>query len=412
MDGEDNAQYIYYGKHEPDDLKYKIWIKQSDFFDEYSYGEKNTFPKRLKTLAWDGEEIPYLCGESYMRNSRGVLEIGADFIATAYVMLSRYQELIYREKRDEYGRFLASDDLFFLSGVGLEPLVDKYGLMLRNELRSIGIQIQPEKTGIKKIYLTHDVDAPFRSPSFLFMIKDVAKTLVVNRKLDTMLLSKYCNKSKDEYYTFDEIIDCDGELKHVLGDKVESIYFIIAAKADLKNGYCPIHSARFKRLLKVIQSSGASVGIHLSHEAGANPDLISTEIKMFPIDTKGRLMSRNHYLRWCNPGDCKQMIEAGITDDYTMSYADSVGFRVGTCRPYKFINPIDGQITDLIIHPLNIMECTLDEKKYMNLSYEKAYEVSLGIIQQCVKYHGDLNLLWHNQEFSNGSYQPASSAEV
>ena len=33
------------------------------------------------------------------------------------------------------------------------------------------------------------------------------------------------------------------------------------------------------------------------------------------------------------------MIRAGITDDFTMGYADIAGFRLGTCRSVRWINP-------------------------------------------------------------------------
>ena len=59
-----------------------------------------------------------------------------------------------------------------------------------------------------------------------------------------------------------------------------------------------------------------------------------------------------------------------ITDDFTMGYPDVAGFRLGTSRPVHWINPENKRISPLILHPLAIMECSLNEPVYMNLDYE------------------------------------------
>ena len=88
------------------------------------------------------------------------------------------------------------------------------------------------------------------------------------------------------------------------------------------------------------------------------------------------------------------------TDDFTMGYADVNGFRLGTCRPVKWINPITRQITSLTLHPLSIMDCTLDESKYMGLNEEEALKYCLNILYEIKQYNGEVVLLWHNSSFS------------
>jgi hypothetical protein len=99
------------------------------------------------------------------------------------------------------------------------------------------------------------------------------------------------------------------------------------------------------------------------------------------------------------------MEQAGITDDFTLSYADAVGFRVGTCRPYRFINPRTKALTNVVVHPLEIMECTLNRAGYMNLDYEHAFAICKEIVTQVHEHHGELVLLWHNTEFLDLNYQ-------
>nr|WP_305257671.1 hypothetical protein [Parabacteroides goldsteinii] len=87
---------------------------------------------------------------------------------------------------------------------------------------------------------------------------------------------------------------------------------------------------------------------------------------------------------------------AGITDDFTMGYADVAGFRLGTSYPVRWINPVTRRLSSILLHPLTIMDCTLEEKKYMGLNYEEALAYSLNLIEQVKNTGGELTLLWHN----------------
>lgn len=89
-----------------------------------------------------------------------------------------------------------------------------------------------------------------------------------------------------------------------------------------------------------------------------------------------------------------------------MGYPDVAGFRLGTSRPVRWINPATRRISLLTLHPLTIMDCTLEEKKYMALPEEEAYEYCTLLIRAIQKAGGELVLLWHNTSVAeaNGSY--------
>ncbi|MBQ3799928.1 MAG: hypothetical protein II837_06485 [Treponema sp.] len=85
--------------------------------------------------------------------------------------------------------------------------------------------------------------------------------------------------------------------------------------------------------------------------------------------------------------------------------ADSAGFRTGTCRPYKFINPGTKKLSSITIHPLQIMECTLDRPDYMGLDYQEALSICKRLTDETYRHGGELNILWHNTSFAYDSYQ-------
>jgi hypothetical protein len=348
--------------------------------------------------------VPLLFGDPKIERMDDKLIIYADVIASSFFLLSRYEEILKPVCRDRYGRFLAKDSLVFQQGYGNRPLVDEYGALLRKWLRELGVKVPPEKFFFSKVYLTHDVDVPFRFERFSVVCKQYIKNMLHYNYCKSPL-KKYIDERYDDFYTFPVIIaydrDCKEKLPHI---PVESIYFLISVGSIFNRSYYNFGSRKIARLTKTFDESGAILGFHVSHEAGIDPQKIPDEMTRFTKNLKSYSgFSRHHYLRWREPEDVVYMEQAGITDDFTMSYADAVGFRVGTCRPYRFINPRTKALSNIVIHPLTIMECTLDG--YMHLDYEHAFETCKDIVKRVYECRGELVLLWHNAAFLGSNYQ-------
>ena len=114
--------------------------------------------------------------------------------------------------------------------------------------------------------------------------------------------------------------------------------------------------------------------------------------------------NRNHYLNSREPEDMQALIDVGITDDFTMGYADISGFRLGTCRSVKWINPRTQKLTSLTLHPLTIMDGSLSDKRYMYLNAHEAYEYCIRLINMVESWNGELVLLWHNTSVENNAH--------
>lgn len=400
------CQSVWYGslKNIPDNCS--IVIVSSDFFDDGVYGTSRTLPKTPFALLPD-TEIPFLFGEPRLeKTTDGKIILYADLVASAYFFLSRYEEIIKPECRDQHGRFLAKDSIVFQQGYGMRPLVDEWGRYLRNLLRSCGVNVSEEKSGFKKIYLTHDVDTPFFFWRKDQVIKQWVKNIIHYGTKVPNPLRMYLTAKNDPYYTFPKIIEYDNKFREKVGnDFVESIYFLITAPTNQNKTYCNIKLPKYKKMVKQLTDSGATLGLHVSYEGGANTSLLNKEIARLPdCINKANLKSRHHYLRWQEPEMIDKMEAAGIKEDFTLGYADSIGFRVGTCHPYYFINPKTMRVTDVLIHPMEIMECSLDSSVYMGLDYENAYYLCKKIIEITNLYNGELVLLWHNTSFNKASY--------
>lgn len=404
----DNAagcgQFVFYGLPESAPSQAKIIIVPSGFFDEDVYGTPATLPKTPFAVLPD-TEIPFLFGEPRLEtDEKGRLVLYADLVASAYFMLSRYEETVKPEIRDQHGRFLAKDAVVFQQGLGMRPLVDEWGRYLRDLLRKAGVEMPPEKNGFRKIYLTHDIDTPFLLYSKKQVFKQWIKNLIHRGIKIPHPYRVYKTGDGDPCNNFPQIIGYDTELSDKIGkDIVESIYFMIAAGSRNSKTYCDVELPKYQSMLRILTESGAETGLHASYEAGGDPSLLKGEMeRMFRFCKNATTKSRHHFLRWVEPEHIDEMENAGITEDFTLGYADCAGFRAGTCRPYKFINPKTFRVSNVLVHPMEIMECSLDRKVYMGLDFETAGKICREIADKVRDYNGELNLLWHNTSFLQG----------
>jgi hypothetical protein len=376
--------------------QYKVVIFPSPFFREDVYGKAESIP----TLPLNRiEGVPLLFGTPRIERFGETLVVYADIIAGAYFLLTRYEELCKRNERDQYGRFPGKSSLPYRGGFIHRPIVDEYGKLLRGWLRSTHVNIPEPERKIKKIWLTHDVDAPFYCRTLRSFIRVGIKGEGWNRA------RKYLTglPEQDPYYTFPWLLETGNSLKNTLGSsRSETIVFLkpSGSSPEDKPKYS-LYSKDMRRLLALCLSENASIGLHSSFDAGKTPRLIASELKSLEKATQQTVRSnRHHYLASREPEDMDWLEKAGITDDFTMGYADVAGFRLGTCRPVRWINPENRRISSLLLHPLTVMDCSLLEPKYMNLTDAEALDCCLQLAGQVAQVNGEAVLLWHNDSIA------------
>lgn len=102
------------------------------------------------------------------------------------------------------------------------------------------------------------------------------------------------------------------------------------------------------------------------------------------------------YLRFATPTTWQIWEDYGLEWDTTLSYADHVGFRCGTCFDFPVFNIKTKQQLKLREKPLIVMEATLLHEKYQKLSNENFITKIQYLMNKCKKYKGNFVLLWHN----------------
>ena len=304
--------------------------------------------------------------------------IRTDIIYNTFFFISRAEELI-NNQRDEHGRFLAKFSILGENNQLMIPLVDEYARMLMKLL-----DLPLPTPSFSQIYLTHDVDtiAHYRH------LRGAIGGIVRGEWRKVMASLKDIHN--DPAFTFSWLISQD---KQVEGAKC--IYFV---KDTEGKGYdypqYKLDGKDFETAEQLIENSGAKIGWHGSYygDDKANRQL---------GDKAG--LHRSHYLR-CSIDQMQRLAEVGVTDDFTMMFPDQVGFRLQTTRAVRWINPKTMTLTDLVLHPLTVMDCTLSNSNYMNLSEDEAYFECQRLFEKVHQNSGEVVILWHNTIITDDGY--------
>lgn len=404
-DSKNYSSIVGYTNNPVDFEKYKLVIFQSDFFNHDVYGSSRslpTFPLKNKHKG-----TPVLFGEDRVEKKNDTLILYADIIASSYFLISRYEETVRSSERDMYGRFPGKNSILAKNQLIDRPLVDEYGRILRDYLRELGVDIKEPKDKLNKIYLTHDVDAIAHYRNLRSLVGALARLYKSRKETVSAIKTYFGGINHDPWFTFPFLFEQNQKIKNSHTD-VETIAFLKPGGGKQKEDQpiSNVFSKDFRQLFDLFEKNNVSFGLHSSCQSAENLELIKEEKNILEKACNKKItLHRNHYLRSKEPQDMQALIEAGISDDFTMGYADIAGFRLGTSRAVRWINPETRELTNLNLHPLTVMEGSLEDKRYMNMSYEDAYEYCVRLIEATKMHNGDLCLLWHNTSIEKPYYR-------
>lgn len=395
---------------DPESMKHcPIIIRPSGFFDTQTYGTEAAYPS-LPLKQWRG--IPILFGEPTEEWSADgtQLIIHADLLASTYFLISRYEEMYRRDVRDKHGRFPGRESLPYRAGFIHRPLVDEYGAALREVLFTSGIAIhhnlrledRPET--FSQVNLTHDLSRPYNHRGWRSFMR---AWLREKRPILESLRLSLSPQHEDDYYTFPKFLRWDNTACQALGPERSSIFFFVrmpSAHPLDKPRYNP-RSLYLKRILNEGKRYGVKVGLQCSYASGMQPKLVAQERQLFERLFHQRPNGMRHNrLMALEPEDMMQAYASGFRNDYGMGYPDVAGFRLGTCRAVRYINPNTQLLTDLILHPLILRDITLSDPHCMGLDQEEATQLAMDLVRTTARYHGELTLLWHNDLLSQTNH--------
>jgi len=161
----------------------------------------------------------------------------------------------------------------------------------------------------------------------------------------------------------------------------------------MDSGYDPRRGAA-AAAISWLREQGLESGVHPGYFTFGQPEALKAEVAVLrEILGEGPLGGRQHYLRW-NPDTWHDWERCGLAYDSSVGYADRVGFRAGTCVPYRPWLFRFNRESELLEIPLIAMDVTLIN--IMKLGPREVKKTILDLIGCCEIVGGVFTLLWHN----------------
>ena len=307
-----------------------------------------------------------------------------DLVASVFYVLTRMEEYNCFSY-DDHDRFPFSHSILKKYEWVEQAVCDRWASYIIVDL----LKVEVVKSKVE-IIPTFDIDNTYAfklksgKRRALSKLKDVVK-------LDAKRITKRKsveNGEKDPYDTFDKIIEVG---KQFSGVKV----FWLTASEGSKDRNVPIGNIQHRKLIKRVAQS-VEVNIHPSYGSFLNASQVMSERDGLESITGSSIVrSRQHFLRFQLPKSYRDLIDAGIRNDYSMGFAENVGFRSGTARAHNWFDLERNEVTELTLHPFAYMDGTLLE--YMSLTPEESKRRIQKLYAEIENFGGDFIFLWHNE---------------
>lgn len=350
-----------------------------------------------------GTRLPVLFGEPgaplVVEDTDGI-SIGADLVGAIFFLLSRYEELAVPFVGDDHGRFPHELSVAHRAGCLDLPVADAYTDLLAAALVRLWPRLSLRRPA-SAVVPTHDVDVPFarRSAGLRGQLRSVAGDVVKRR--DPLLATRRLASAfgllaerSDPYQTFDFLMDA----AEAHGLHATFLFLAGDGRGPLEGTYGPTEPG-IAKLMRRIDRRGHGIGLHATYGAVDHPGAVGREAERLAAalerahpEQRPRGV-RHHFLRW-TPRLWPEADAAGLGWDSSAGYARALGFRAGTCRPYRAYDLVRRRSLTLVERPLVAMDATI--AVYLRAGADAALASVAALGGQCRRFGGELVLLWHN----------------
>ena len=374
----DGAKINYSDKPIPG---HNFWIKNCELL-----FEEIILPQRIECFETGSNKAFFKTPKAFET------DLPFDLFAATFYLITRYEEYLPHEK-DSYGRYAHENAIAFKEGFLVLPLVNiwvrEFAGKLKEKFPALHIQYS-----IYRFEPTYDIDI-----AYSYKHKGLSRNIGGFLKTPSLeRISVLQGSKKDPFDSYDWMDELH------LQNKLSPLYFFLVAE---KNGtydknILPHKDAMWKLVKR--HAKKYHIGLHPSWQSGDDPALIKKEKGQLEAMCNGDQASvrnsRQHYIRFNLPGGYQQLINAGITDDYSMGYGSINGFRASVASPYYWYDLEKEEQTQLRIHPF----CFMDANSFYEQkgSPESAYGEMMHYYDQCKTTGGTLTMIWHNNFLGSG----------
>jgi len=375
----------------------KSIIIKNSFFKHFvqptGYLTSTALPRNIKywtdsTLSLD--QLPVLYGQRQLEESEFTLTLHADIIASSYFMLSRWEEMVDKDK-DIHQRSTAASSVAYRYNFLHRPIVNEYADLLWLLLNKIGYS-EKRKINHFESAVTHDVDQQYQWPDGFSSLKHLGGDLIKRKSLNlfahdlvSMIRTRWFNQ-RDPFDQHAYQMDLAEQYS------IRACFnFIVSRSSSFDQPLSP-RDPRVKKLIQQIESRGHEVGFHPGYESYLEGKHFNQELRILQNLAQQKIEGgRQHYLRFQVPHTWRLWEQAGMAWESSLGYSDMPGFRCGTCFAYTVYDCLAQKKLNLKERPLILMDATL-------VYYLKSWDLEeiIKLRNQCIRHGGTWMTIWHN----------------
>lgn len=313
-----------------------------------------------------------------------------DIFAASFYLLSRYEEYLPHQK-DIYSRYAHENSLAFRENFLHLPLVNIWLSHFKTSLLS-KFPHSPLPTPDFSFLPTYDIDEAysFKYKKWLRSAGGAVRDLLYGRFRRFAQRRRVLNhKEPDPFDSYSWLNDLHRSFH------LHPRYFFLVAE---KNGKLDKNILPSEPALQALVRQHAekySIGLHPSWQSGDDARLLKKEIETLAHITGIKIIaSRQHFIRFSLPGTYRQLMAAGIKEDFSMGYGSINGFRASVASPYYWYDLEREQTTTLLLYPF----CYMDANSFFEQKQtpQQALEEMRHYLHEVKKAGGTLITIWHN----------------
>ena len=304
-----------------------------------------------------------------------------DIFSAAFFLLSRYEEYLPHEK-DMYGRYPHEHSLAFREKFLQLPIINIWVKYLAEALK---IKNSKFKIQNSKFIPTYDIDIAwsYKHKGFFRNMGGFFRSPSIDR---IQVLTGIKNDP------FDTFIWLDG--LHQQYQLKPLYFFLLAEQNSMYDKNILPHTNAVKRLITQ-HAEKYEIGIHPSWRSADDFLVFKKELQQLEALSKSSVTkSRQHYIRFNLPVGYRRLIDAGITDDYSMGYGSINGFRASVASSFYWYDLEKEEETILRIHPFCYMEANAYYEQKFTVA--EAFDELMQYYHICKEVNGTLISIWHN----------------
>lgn len=361
------------------------------------------------------DDMPVLFGADTSEESGQLRTVYTDIIASAFFWLSDWQDYSM-EGSDDDGRMFFRHSLQSKVNIANRAVVDEYSALLQEWLRWLNIT---EKSAHQRSWINSDF-----ALALSFNLNTIKRSRLRTFAKETKQLwsndtedSRLRHRFKEWGKTLQRVLTTSDSTKssiHTLIDyldrnHIEATFFLKSlVKRHKKDGRDYSNSSFFDSLVESLKKRDHEIGLLSSYQAGMKPGLLEQELAKLVEKISGYKVTshRTHKNSFSSEVAFRELESNGICNDSSVGWADSAGYRTGSCKPYYVYDIKANCCTDLLEIPVMGMDIQL--YRDMNLQTEDAIDVLTDQVETAKK-HGGLVVWNFYQDVYNTIHVPEYS---